>query len=111
VAFATAVRIANFRGIRFFDVETTFGADGARYGSRDSIRTDVVLRNDAGDIIAICDAKTLGATLKASRVRELRQKTGTGPEVPIIEMHVTRGVRGKMAVGVRTSHKLYLRKR
>jgi hypothetical protein len=47
-AFAAAVRAGNFPGIGFFDVETTFGPDlDARYGSKGSIRTDVVLRKSA----------------------------------------------------------------
>ncbi|MDQ2084333.1 hypothetical protein RA307_29450 [Xanthobacteraceae bacterium Astr-EGSB] len=95
-AFGLAVRVGNFPGIGFWDVETTFGFVGAKYGSKDSIRTDVVLRNPSGDIIAIYDVKTLGAKLSPSRIRELREKTGTGPNVPIFELQVTRGVRRKM---------------
>ena len=41
--------------------------------------------------IAIYDVKTGGATLKPARVTELREKTGVGPSVPIIELHVLRG--------------------
>jgi hypothetical protein len=107
-AFASAVRVGDFPGIGFWDVETTFGGTGARYGSADSIRTDVVLRNVAGDIIAIYDVKTLGAELRPSRVRELRQKTGVGPDVPIIELQTSRGVRGKMAFLVRAGQKYFL---
>jgi hypothetical protein len=59
LAFAGQVRFVKLPGIGFFDVETTLSLmSGARYGSKDSIRTDVVLRNDAGDIIAIYDVKT-----------------------------------------------------
>lgn len=35
---------------------------------KNSIRTDVILKNDAGDIIAIYDVKTGDATIKESRV-------------------------------------------
>ena len=41
-------------------------------------------------MIAIYDVKTGNAYLNAARVRELRAKTGAGPNVPIIEMHVRR---------------------
>jgi hypothetical protein len=88
VAFGTAVRFQDLPGIGLNDVEHSFGGD---YGEPGSIRTDVVLRNEAGDIIAIYDVKTGGARLSAARVQELRQKTGVGPNVPIIEMSVSRG--------------------
>lgn len=93
--FATAVRLGRFRGIGVFDVETTF--PDVRYGAAGSIRTDVILRNDVGDIIAIYDVKTGGAKLEPRRIRELRAKTGAGPNVPIIEMHIVRGVTLKKA--------------
>jgi hypothetical protein len=92
MAFGTAVRLEGLPGIKYSDVEHTFDGD---YGDAGSIRTDVVRRNDVGDVIAIYDLKTGGATLKPARVRELRRKTGVGPNVPIIEMHVTRGARLK----------------
>jgi hypothetical protein len=66
--------------------------EGVRYGSKGSIRTDVVLRNDSGEVIAIYDVKTGNAYLDAARVRELRAKTGAGPNVPIVEMHISRGL-------------------
>jgi hypothetical protein len=91
--FKNAVRAQNIPGIGYFDVETTFSlADSFRYGSKDSIRTDVVLRNDAGDIIAIYDVKTGGATIRPSRAEELRAMTRTAPEVPVIELNHRRGV-------------------
>ncbi len=90
-AFGDAVRAANIRGIAPEDVETTFPKD-TRYGSKDSIRTDIVLRNEGGDVIAIYDVKTGNATLDAGRVQELRDKTEVNFRVPIIEMHVTRGL-------------------
>jgi len=87
------VRIQQLPGIAFSDVETTFG--GSRYGARDSVRTDVVLRNEIGDVIAIYDVKTGNRGLDAGRVEELRSKTGVGASIPIIEMHVSRGVSRK----------------
>jgi hypothetical protein len=88
VAFGTAVRFQGLPGIGPNDVEHSFGGD---YGEPGSIRTDVVLRNEAGDIIAIYDVKTGGARLSAARDQELREKTGVGANVPIIEMSVLRG--------------------
>jgi hypothetical protein len=90
-AFANAVRAQRLAGIGYFDVETTFSLrDGARYGSEGSIRTDIVLRNEAGQIIAIYDVKTGRRGISEARAAELRAKTGTGPEVPIIELNVRR---------------------
>ena len=72
-------------------METTFPRN-VPYASKDSIRTDVVLRNEVGDVIAIYDVKTGNATLDAARVQELRTKTGVASTIPIIEMHITRGL-------------------
>jgi hypothetical protein len=105
MAFGLAVRVGNYPGIGFWDVETTFGFGGTKYGSKDSIRTDVVLRNPSGDILAIYDVKTLGAKLSPSRIRELREKTGSGPSVPIFELQVTRGVRRKMVETAQTKRR------
>jgi hypothetical protein len=52
--FARAVRAKNLPGIGQMGVEQSFDADGlARYGLDGSIRTDIVLRNTRGQIIAI----------------------------------------------------------
>ncbi|MGV3635684.1 MAG: hypothetical protein ACO1NY_15155 [Pseudorhodoplanes sp.] len=91
-AFANIVRLQNLPGIGFFDVETTFSLlPDFRYGSRGSIRTDVILRNEAGDIIAIYDVKTGDSTIRPNRAAELRANTQVGPNVPIIELNVRRG--------------------
>jgi hypothetical protein len=94
VAFGTAVRLAGLEGIGPRDVEHSY-VDGrsADYGELGSIRTDVVLRNEAGAVIAIYDLKTGGAKLTPAWMRTLRSKTGVGPNVPIIELHVLRGAR------------------
>jgi len=90
VEFAKAVRAQSLPGV---EVETTFSLlPGARYGSKDSIRTDVILRNDGGDITAIYDVKTGGAIIEPERAIELRAKSGVGINVPIIELNVRRGV-------------------
>lgn len=88
--FADMVRVAGLPGIARDDVETTFG--GAYYGAKGSIRTDVVLRNDAGEVIAIYDVKTGDATIGAMRAAELRTKVGVDNRVPILELQAIHGV-------------------
>lgn len=99
--FAAAVRSGNLRGIGSEGVEQTFGPDPDRrdapYGTKGSVRTDITLRNDGGDVIAIYDVKTGDATLGPRRVQELRDKTGASRHVPIIEMHIRRGLSVKAA--------------
>lgn len=101
VAFGTVVRFQGIPGIRANDVEQSFvnTYPAERYGEPGSIRTDVVLRNESGDIVAIYDVKTGGAKLTAARVRELREKTGVASNAPIIELHVLRGasLKGRIA--------------
>jgi hypothetical protein len=100
--FADIVRVLELPGVGYGDVETTFG--GTYYGAKGSIRTDVVLRDDTGKIIAIYDVKTGDATIGAARAAELRAKTKAGDDVPIIEMQVIRGVTRK-AVCTRYAHR------
>lgn len=90
-AFGVAVRFGNIRGIGPKDVETTWGGVDLRYGSLGSIRTDVILRNDVGDPIAIYDVKTGGARLTEARVQELRQSVAPSSRIPVIELHLRRG--------------------
>jgi hypothetical protein len=100
--FADAVRLQQLRGIGYTDVEQTFGLEpDASYGARFSVRTDVVLRNEGGNIVAIYDVKTGNAELTSARVRQLRARTRVGPNVPIFELHLTRGarVRKSLATG------------
>lgn len=93
-AFATAVRALNLPGIGETGVEQSFDKAGeARYGKDGSIRTDVVLRNRKGDIIAIYDLKTGNAIIRPPRAAELRAMTKAGPDVPVIELHAERGLR------------------
>lgn len=93
--FGDAVKSQNLRGIR---VEHTY-PEPLSYGAKGTIRTDVVLRNDVGEVIAIYDVKTGSAYLDAKRVSELRAKTNTSFRVPVIEMHIQRGLslKGKTA--------------
>jgi hypothetical protein len=93
-AFARAVRAQGLPGIASSDVETTFGGD--RYGAKGSVRTDVILRNDVGDVIAIYDVKTGEKGIEPERAAELRIKAGVGNEVPIIQMSFPYGISRKM---------------
>jgi hypothetical protein len=89
--FARVVRGMNLPGIGEIGVEQSFDKDGlARYGADGSIRTDVVLRNEQGIIIAIYDLKTGNAIIAPSRAKELRIMTGAGADVPVIELHSAR---------------------
>jgi hypothetical protein len=98
--FGDAVKAENLRGIGRAGVERTYGREpDDPYGAKDSIRTDIILRNDIGDPIAIYDVKTGSATLRAARVQELRDKTDASLSVPVIEMHVLRGLSLKARAG------------
>jgi hypothetical protein len=85
--FADAVRSARLPGIGYGDVETTF-PEGNSYGSPDSIRTDVVLRNVEGKIIAIYDVKTGESGLTPARADQLRAKTRAPSDTPVIEIRL-----------------------
>ena len=89
--FAEAVRARNLPGIGEAGVEQSFDTQGlARYGLDGSIRTDVVLRNEAGKIIAIYDVKTGKAAMRPAREAEIRAFTKVGPDVPVIILHAVR---------------------
>lgn len=82
--FADNVRVLGLPGIGYDDVETTFG--GAYYGAKGSVRTDVVLRDDAGQVIAIYDIKTGKADVSPARAAELRIKVGVDNSVPVFSL-------------------------
>lgn len=91
-SFATSVRAADLPGIGPKGVEQSFKLEEVvTYGVAGSIRTDVVLRNVAGEVIAIYDVKTGGAVLSASRADQLRSHVGAAPYTPVIELHFHRG--------------------
>lgn len=94
-AFATAVKNSGLPGIAPADVETTFGGDYR--GAKGSVRTDVVLRNDAGDVITIYDVKTGEKGIEPARAAYLRFKVGVGNDVPIIQMSFKDGITRKSA--------------
>jgi len=94
--FAELVREANIPGVSFEDVEKTFGLrPDVRYGSPGSVRTDAVLRDDRGSIIAIYDVKTRNAYINDSRADELRLKTKS-PNAWVIELNISRGSNVKL---------------
>jgi hypothetical protein len=90
--FARAVRAMNLPGIGIEGVEQSFDAQGlATYGLDGSIRTDIVLRNSEGIIIAIYDVKTGNATMSSPREAKIRAYTRAGRDVPVIIMHAVKG--------------------
>jgi hypothetical protein len=91
-AFATALRLQQLPGV---EVEPTFG--GPYYGAKDSVRPDAILRNDAGDIVAIYDVKTGESGIDPIRAARLRVNAGVGNDVPVIELSIPYGVRRKNA--------------
>jgi len=60
-----------------------------------TIRTDVIFRDQGSKVIAIWDLKTGRAWLEPKRVREIRKEVNVGPDVPVIELHIRRGVTNK----------------
>lgn len=96
--FASAVKSAGIPGVT--DIERTFLFDieQPRYGLADSIRTDVVLRNAAGEVMAIYDVKTGDARVRPSRAQELRDKTGVASNTPVFELNIVRGISRKFWV-------------
>jgi hypothetical protein len=97
--FARSVRAQDLPGVGKAGVEQSFSLeDVARYGLDGMIRTDVVLRDPGssnGTPIAVWDVKTGSARLRGSRAKQIRDYLGVGLEVPIIELHVTRGISNK----------------
>jgi hypothetical protein len=92
---ANAIRAMNLPGIDTNDVERTFSVDDDdSYGAKDSIRPDVILRDDDGSIIAIYDFKT-GRGLPEDRVIRFRYMTESGRTVPVIELSRSRGALSK----------------
>jgi hypothetical protein len=91
--FARGLRSQNLPGV---EIEQSFSAgDAVRYGLDGSIRTDVIFRSGKSGIAAIWDLKTGSARLAPWRAREIRREVGVGSEVPVIELHIRRGVRNK----------------
>ena len=98
---AAMLRDLDIPGIGRHGIEQSFSlGDTVRYGLDGSVRTDVVLRGgrtESSPILAVWDFKTGGALLTPSRIRELRSSLGIGLDVPIIEIHISRGISVKHA--------------
>lgn len=90
-AFALSVKLQRLPGVG--DIERTFSLEDSdpSYGASGRIRTDVVLRNVAGEIVAIYDVKTGDRKISVSRANELRAKTRAAPNTPVFELNVVRG--------------------
>ncbi|WP_132249423.1 hypothetical protein [Methylobacterium segetis] len=99
---AQRIRDLNLPGIGKDGVEQSFSAgDLVRYGLNGSIRTDVILRDAEGTngrVLAIWDFKTGNARLTEARAAEIRAATGVGKDVPIIEIHILRGINVKQII-------------
>ncbi|MCJ2110338.1 hypothetical protein MKK64_03825 [Methylobacterium sp. E-025] len=95
-ATARLIRNLDIPGIGRHGVEQSFSlGDSVGYGLEGSVRTDVVLRDgrtSSAPILAVWDFKTGNARLTPARVREIREGLGVGSDVPVIEIHVRRGV-------------------
>ncbi|MDP4004638.1 hypothetical protein [Methylobacterium sp. NEAU K] len=93
---AARLRELDLPGIGRHGVEQSFVAgDIVRHGLSGSIRTDVLLRNgrtSAAPIIAIWDIKTEEMGLSPQSIRELRDGAGVDDSVPVIEIHLIRGI-------------------
>jgi hypothetical protein len=102
-AFGADVKRQDIPGIGREGVEQSFSlGDISKYGLDGTIRTDVVLRDAQspdGKPIAIWDVKTGDARLSGSRVQEIRDQVRVGSDVPVIELHIRRGVTTKARLG------------
>jgi hypothetical protein len=101
---AARLRELDLPGIGRHGVEQSFVAgDIVRHGLSGSIRTDVLLRDgrtSAAPIRAIWDIKTGEEGLSPSRIRALRAGAGVDDSVPVIEIHLLRGISVKSRVAV-----------
>ena len=93
---AARLRELDLPGIGRHGVEQSFIAgDIVHHGLDGSIRTDVILRDggtSAAPIRAIWDIKTGIEGLSPRRIRELRTGAGVDDSVPVIEIHLLRGI-------------------
>jgi hypothetical protein len=93
---AARLRELDLPGIGRDGVEQSFVAgDVVRHGFSGSIRTDVLLRDgrtSAAPIRAIWDIKTGEEGLSPNRVRALRTGAGVDESIPVIEIHLLRGI-------------------
>ncbi len=101
---AARLRELDLPGIGRHGVEQSFVAgDIVRHGLSGSMRTDVILRDGrtgAAPIRAIWDIKTGERGLSLSRVRALRAAAGVDDSVPVIEIHLLRGISVKSLISI-----------
>ena len=94
--FAADVRWQDIPGIGQDGVEQSFlSADIVRYGTNGSVRTDVLLRDEDSNIIAVWDLKTGNAELTDARRQEIRVELGLADNIPIFELHIGHGIKRK----------------
>lgn len=91
IAFGEAIKKLGIPGLG--DIERSFSLSDSdpRYGFLGTIRTDVILRNIQGDIIAIYDVKTGDAKMTPKRANELREATRAASNTPVFELNIVRG--------------------
>ncbi|NGX98850.1 MAG: hypothetical protein G4V63_27685 [Candidatus Afipia apatlaquensis] len=91
IAFGAEVKTLGIPGLG--DIERSFSLSDAdpRYGLLGTVRTDVILRNIQGDIIAIYDVKTGDARMRPARANALREATGATSNTPVFELNIVRG--------------------
>jgi hypothetical protein len=91
--FAKRVRELNLPGIGKVGIEQSFSfGELANYGAKNSIRTDIFLRDKFGEPLAIYDVKTGNARLTPARVRELLEHVKrTDNPIPIIQLNFNAG--------------------
>ncbi len=91
IAFGVEVKKLGIPGLG--DIERSFSLSDSdpRYGLLGTVRTDVILRNIQGDVIAIYDVKTGNARIRPARANALREATGATSNTPVFELNVVRG--------------------
>jgi hypothetical protein len=87
-ALKASLKIDPIPGIKVGDIEPSFGGP---YGSKGSIRPDIVFRSEL-DVRAIYDWKTGNATIDDDRAAELRAAVGVDRSVPVNQMSITKGI-------------------
>ena len=103
-SLAARLRALDLPGIGRHGVEQSFVAgDIVRHGLSGSRRTHVLLRDgrtSAAPVRAIWDIKTGETGLSPRRIRALRAGAGVGDSVPVIEIHLLRGISVKSRISV-----------
>jgi hypothetical protein len=75
----------------FYVTKSLFGevlGDAEPDGAQNSVRTDVVMRDGSGNVIAVWDVKTGGARLDMARVLQIRLRLRIDDSVPVMEIQL-----------------------